>query len=125
MQNLYIASKSNVRSIHGIKKICMVAEVKPETAREYPISSAGRESPPDAIGEKQKSTNTTSNADPKNDNAEPDRHIARTRGLPSKYRMLIEWLAAGVFEAVPAAGDDPPSLRDVLQSIFEVARLRG
>jgi len=92
MVNLYMIAKSNVRSSQGIVKSCNIADVKPEAASEYPISSAGRDSPPEAIGEKQNSTNTTSNALARKLSAKPDKQRARTRGLPIRLRMLEDEL---------------------------------
>jgi len=73
-----------------MKNNCNVADVTPDTASEYPIMSAGRDRPPDLIGEKQKRTKTTSKEDAKKERAEPERQRARTRGLDIRFRMLAE-----------------------------------
>ena len=125
MQTLYIASRLNVRKSQGIRKSWRTTEVNPEAAREYPISSAGRESPPDAMGEKQKSTNITSNPDAKKESAEPDKHRALTRGLAIKDRRPIDDGVELTDGNSPAVDDDSPNLPGDFESNFKAARFRG
>jgi len=90
IQTLYILSKSKVLRNHGMKNNCKIADVIPDTASEYPIMSAGRDKPPEVIGEKQKRTKTTSNDEARKERPEPERHKARTRGLDMRCRMLAD-----------------------------------
>lgn len=85
MHRLYIMSKLNLRKSHGVMNNCNPADVNPDTANEYPISSAGLESPPEAIGEKQNKTYTTSKAEAKKAKHPPERHKALMRGLESSF----------------------------------------
>lgn len=124
MQMVYMKLGSNVRRSQGIRKSCRTAEVNPEIASEYPISSVGRESPPDAIGEKQKSTNTTSNPDDKKESAEPDKHRALTTGLAINDRRPIDDGLELACENSPAAFDSP-FFPEYFQSTLDLARLSG